>query len=100
MPSAEPGAADLVSPHPILSARVRSAAARGAAACDPRSGYSFFSGSGGVTFIGSTGFAGPIGMGFTTGSTGAVFTGGMAGITGGTGRFFSGRLGLGMVCLR
>ena len=50
--------------------------------------------------MGSTGFAGPIGMGFTTGSTGAAFTGGMAGFTGGTGGFFSRTLGVGMVCLR
>jgi hypothetical protein len=50
--------------------------------------------------MGSAGFAGPIGMGFTTGSTGAVFTGGTAGITGGTGSFFSGTLGVGMVCLQ
>lgn len=49
--------------------------------------------------MGSAGFAGPIGMGFTTGSTGAVFTGGMGGFTGGTGGFFSGTLGVGMVCL-
>ncbi len=46
--------------------------------------------------MGSAGFAGPIGTGFTTGSTGAVFTGGTAGFTGGMGGFFPGTVGLGM----